>query len=64
MDIGQLKSMKVEELQSFLHLRGLRVKGNKDELVARAFVAIENDLPILLTADEAKSELKGEYIIS
>ena len=61
MDIEQLKSMKVEGLQSFLRLRGLRVTGKKDELVARAFVAIENDMPILQTAEEAKIEIEGEY---
>ena len=61
MDTGQLKSMKVEELPSFLRLRGLHVTGKKDELVATAFVAIENDMPILLTGDEAKIEIEGEY---
>jgi len=29
--------------------------------VARAFVAIENDLPILRTAEEANIEIDGEY---
>ena len=60
-DIEQRKSMKVEELQSFLRLRRLRATGKKDELVATAFVAIENDVPILQTAEEAKIEIEGEY---
>ena len=61
MDIDQLKSMKVEELKSFLRRRGLRLTGKKDVLVARAFVAIENNIPIVQTAEEAKVELDKEY---
>ena len=62
MDVEQLKSMKVEELKSFLRLRGLHVAGKKNELVARAFVALENDVPIVQTAEEAKLELERESI--
>ena len=61
MDIEQLRSMKVEELKSFLRRRGLRLTGKKDVLVARAFVAIENNIPIVQTAEEAKVELDKEY---
>ena len=61
MGVEQLRSMKVEELKSFLRLRGLRVAGKKNELVARAFVALENDVPIVQTAEEAKLELEREY---
>ena len=61
MGIDQLKSMKVEELKSFLRRRGLRLTGKKDALVARAFVAIENNILIVQTAEEAKMELDKEY---
>ena len=54
MDIDQFKSMKVEELKSFLRRRGLRLTGKKDVLVARAFVAIENNIPIDQTAEKEK----------
>ena len=37
------------------------VTGKKDELVARAFVTIENDVPILQTAEETKIEIEGVY---
>ncbi len=53
--------MKVDELKSFLRRRGLHVTGKKDELVARAFVAIENDVPITQTAEEARIELRNDY---
>ena len=33
----------------------------KDVLVARAFVAIENNIPIVQTAEEAEMELDKEY---
>ena len=35
--------------------------GKKDVLVARAFVVIENNIPIVQTAEEAKVELDKEY---
>ena len=61
MNIEQLRSMKVEELQSCLCLRGLCVTGKKDEMVARAFAAIEHDMPLLQTAEEGKIDIEGEY---
>ena len=47
MDMKILSGMNVDELKDFLRLRGLKVTGRKEELVARVFVAIENDLPIV-----------------
>ena len=41
--------MKVEELKNFLRLHGLKVSGRKEELVARVFVAIENNVQIVQT---------------
>ena len=46
MDYDTLKNMKVPELKDFLRLRGLKVTGKKCELVARAFAAMENHVPI------------------
>ena len=51
-DFELLSAMKVEELKAFLRLRGLKVTGRKEELVARVFVAVENNVPILRTAEE------------
>ena len=56
-----LQKMKNEELKTFLRLRGLRVSGNKPILVARAFCAIENEIPIMKTAEEVEGEIQQEY---
>eukprot|EP00795_Rhopilema_esculentum_P010005 gene10005-biopygen12686 len=61
MDFQLLSGMKVEELKAFLRLRGLKVSGRKEELVARAFVAMENNVPIVLTAEEVEIELAKQY---
>ena len=53
--------MKVDELKAFLRLQGLRMTGKKDELVARAFVAIENNVQVVQTAEQAGVELKRDY---
>ena len=42
-----ISKMQVEELKEFLRLRGLAVHGRKEELVARVFVAHENNVPIV-----------------
>ena len=61
MDIQLLSSMKVEELKAYLRLRGLKVSGRKEELVARAFVAMENNVPIIRTAEEVEEALACQY---
>ena len=48
-------------LRDFLRLRGLKLSGNKDELVARVFVAIENGVQIVKTAEEVQLEIANEY---
>ena len=53
--------MKVEELKSYLRLRGLKTSGKKEELVARVFVAIENDVPLVKTAEEVEREVAFDY---
>ena len=46
-EFERVSSMKVEELKNFLRLLGLKVNGRKEELVARVFVANENNVPLL-----------------
>ena len=53
--------MSVDELKSYLKLRGLKVGGKKEELVARVFVAVENDVQPVKTAVEVEEDLKLSY---
>ncbi len=46
MDIDMVAKMKVDELKAFLRLRGLKTSGKKQELIARVFVAIENNVAV------------------
>ena len=50
MDFDFISKMKDEELKTFLRLRGLKGSGKKEELVTTVFVAAENDVPVLKTA--------------
>ena len=50
MDFEMISKMKVEELKIYLKLRGLKVSGTKKELIARVFVAGENDVQPILSA--------------
>ena len=52
MNYEMISKMKVEELKMFLRLCGLTVTGKKEELVARVFVAVENNVPLVKTAVE------------
>ena len=56
-----ISEMKVEELKEFLRLQGLKVHGRKEELVTRVFVAHENDVPLVKSADEVEQEIVDEY---
>ena len=60
-DLAKLSGMKVDELKSFLQLRGLKTTGRKEELVARVSVAIENDVPVIEMAEEAECEIVTDY---
>ena len=62
MDLDMLSKMKVDELKNFLRLRGLKVSGRKEELVARAFVAIENNVQIVQTAEEVEAVIRKQYL--
>ena len=43
MDFEYFKKLKVEDRKSYLRLRGLKVSGRRDELIARCFAAWENN---------------------
>ena len=50
--------MKVEELKDFLRLH---INGKKAELVARVFVASENNVQPIKSAAEVQVDLRNEY---
>ena len=52
MDYELLEKMKVEELNNYLKIRGLKVTRTKKELVARVFAASENGVQPVKTAVE------------
>ena len=60
MDHETISQMKVAELKSFLRLRGLKVTGRKAELVSRVYSAVENNVPVLKTAEEIEYQIKNE----
>lgn len=56
-----VSKMTVEELKTYLRLRGLKLTGKKAELIARVFVAAETNVQPIKTAAEIESELMHEY---
>ena len=54
MDLDLIEKMTVKELTSFLRLRGLKVSGRRKELVARTWCAIEQGVPVQMTAEEVE----------
>ena len=60
MDFELVNKMKVEELETYLRLRGLKVSGRKVELVARVFAASENNVQPVKTAEEVEAEIADE----
>ena len=52
MEFDTISKWKIQELKSFLRLRGLNVSGHKEELIARVFVAHENNVPLIKSAEE------------
>ena len=55
MDYDMVSSMGVEELKKYLRLRGLRVTGRKQELVARVFATTTTTTTInLFQVDKSK----------
>ena len=61
MDYEMISKLKVEELKSYLKLRNLKVSGSKPELIARVFVAVENNVQPVPTAVEIEMNLASCY---
>ena len=57
----EMKQWRVAALQQFLRARGWATTGSKEILVARAFSAWENDIPVQPTASELDALAKGQY---
>ena len=53
MDYDLVAKMHVKELKNYLKIRGMKILGNKNDLVARPFSAI--------TAIEVEEDLKNKY---
>ena len=62
MDYDLISKMSLEELKNYLRIRGLKVKGRKNELVARVFAASENGVKPIKTAVDVESDFKTEYL--
>ena len=50
----------MQELESFLSLRGLKIIGRKQVLVARSLNAYENNAPLVETAEEAEANIAAQ----
>ena len=61
MDYDLVAKMHVHELKNYLKIRGLKISGNKNELVARVFSAMENNVLPVKTDAEVEEDLKKEY---
>ena len=64
MDFATLSTKKVNDLKDFLCLQGLTISGKKDELAARVLFAMENDFPVLKTAEEVQVEYGGKLFMN
>ena len=61
MDHDLAAKMHINELKNYLKVRGLKISGNKNELVARVFSAMGNNVTTVKTAVEVVEDLKKEY---
>ena len=55
MDYEMIEKLNIEELKSYLKIRGLKVTWRKKELVNRVFNAQENDVKPVKTAVEVET---------
>ena len=62
MDYNLSSEMSLEELENYLRIRGLKVNGRKNGLVARLFAASNNGVKLIKTAVEIQADLKTEYL--
>ena len=58
MDYDLVVKVHVNELRNYLKVRGLKLSGNKNELFARFFSAMENNIMPVKTAVEVEEDLK------
>ena len=58
MDYDMISRMNVDELKKYLRLRALKVSGRKEELVARVFAAVENNVQPVKSATEIEEEIR------
>ena len=63
MDYDLISKVSLEELKNYLRIRGLKVNGRKNKLVARVFAASKNGVKPIKTAMEVEADLKTEYLI-
>ena len=61
MDYRLVAKIHVNELKNYLKVRGLKMSGNKNELVAGVFSAMENTVMPMETAVEVEEDIKKEY---
>ena len=61
MDYDLNSKMSLEELKNHLRIRGLKVNGRKNEVVARVLAASENGIKTIKTVVEVEGDLKTEY---
>ena len=61
MDYDLNSKMSLEELKNHLRIRGLKVNGRKNEVVARVLATSENGIKTIKTAVEVEGDLKTEY---
>ena len=62
MDHDLISKMSLEKLNNYLRIRGLKVNGRKNELVARVFSASENGVKPIKTPVKVEADLKTEYL--
>ena len=62
-DCDLVNKMHVNQLKNYQNVRGLKISGNKNQLVARVFSAIKNNVIVVKTAVEVEEDLEKEYEI-
>ena len=62
MDYNLISKTSLEKLTIYLRIRGLKVNGKKNELVARVFASSENGVKSIKTAVKVEADLKTEYL--
>ena len=61
MDYHLISKISLQELRNYLRIRGLKVNGTKNELVATLFTESESCVKPIKTAVEVEAYLKSKY---